>query len=125
MIDYTRARDQLRHILMGSPGEREKFDRLILTSQHVKSNQDSTNGQFYKSARPENQGFKVYVLTNIELVPDSATRFFIECEYQDPNRPVGKLKKCFLVLEAANDTKTFGGYKVIEIRDTPPLPYRK
>jgi len=109
---------------MGSSAEREKFDRLILTSQHVKSNQDSTDGQFYKSARPENQGFKVYVLTNVELVPDSATRFFIECEYPERGS-LSKLKKCFLVLESANDPKTYGGYKVIEIRDTPPLPYRK
>lgn len=120
MIDYTKAPQKVQHIAMGV--QRGLFDQLILTSKHVKFNEDDTEGAFYKYADPANQGFKVYVLSDIKLVPDSASRFYIECEYPDPKGPVGKLKKCFLVLKSAGDSKTFGGYSVIEIREKSPLP---
>ncbi len=117
MIDYTKAPADVRGIAKGV--QRDKFDRLILTSRHVKFKEDDTEGLFYKYADPSNHGFKVYVLSDIKRVPDFATRYYLECEYPESS----KLKKCFLVLEpGANDT--YGGYKVIEIRHKPPLPYR-
>ena len=122
MIDYTKAQQKVRNVAHGP--QREQFDRLILTSKDIPHNKDDTKGTFYKFANPNNQGLKVYVLSYIEPVQNYGDRYYIECEYQDPAGLAGKLKKCFLVLEQGNHN-TFGGYKVIEIRDNPPLPYRK
>ncbi len=113
MINYTNMPTPIQGVY------RDRYDAVILTSRDVPQANDYTQGLFYKEAVKENTAFPIYMLSEIQAVPNSATNFFIKCQRSKPGlKRDGVVYLCLVLDSKAN---TFG-YRATDITILPPTP---